>query len=100
MPRWLTSEFAYRGEGQSTGGMPGKARAKMPKIKSRSDLFKGQMVEKPKCAIVVGHRPHPDGQAIYACPGCGEHMDADECDVLGAEPGCVFCTTCSTEFEL
>jgi hypothetical protein len=68
------------------------------KIRSQNELFRGQMVNKPKPAIVVGQ--HPEEGPIYCCPHCGAHATADECDVMGAEPDCVFCPNCNGEFEL
>lgn len=66
-------------------------------IPSQNSLFRGEMVEKPRLAIVVGH--DADGWSIYACPNCGHRASIWDCDVLGAEPGCAFCNQCHQEFE-
>lgn len=67
------------------------------KIKSRSDLFRGMLIDKPPTALVVGYDPaHGD---IYACPKCGNRAHADDCDVCGAEPDCLFCNQCNGELS-
>ena len=33
--------------------------------------------------------------ATVTCPACGETSTLDECDVLGADPGDVYCPCCS-----
>lgn len=38
------------------------------------------------------------GADIYRCPHCGKIADAEGCDVLGADEGCLFCTDCHCEF--
>ena len=35
----------------------------------------------------------------YECPQCEWRGNLDDCDVLGADPGCVFCPECEQEFE-
>lgn len=47
-------------------------------------------------AIVVNAS---DDDPIYRCPGCGKESDCDGCDVIGADPGCLFCTDCHCEFQ-
>jgi hypothetical protein len=68
----------------------------MAKIKSKSDLFPGKLVKKPKRAKVIHDA---EGNALYVCPYCGHTDDADGCDIMGAEPGCMFCLKCSGEFQ-
>jgi hypothetical protein len=61
-------------------------------------MFRGQIVNKPKPALVVGETPYPEGAPIYACPHCA--FQSEDYDILGAEPGCGFCHRCNGEFEL
>ena len=67
------------------------------KIRSRSDLFKGELVEKPKKAKSVVYNANEE--PVWKCPNCGEMVDVNGCDVIGAEPGCLFCNRCNMEFE-
>lgn len=68
----------------------------MPTIKSKSDLFPGMEIEKPKQAtFICGAK----GEPIYTCPYCGNASDADGCDVVGAEPDGLFCNQCNREFR-
>jgi hypothetical protein len=67
------------------------------KILSKNDLFKGQLIDKPKRATYIFG---PDGEPIYTCPNCKDTMTAEECDVIGAEDGCLFCNSCNREFEM
>ena len=39
------------------------------------------------------------GEPIYTCPHCGNQASEDDCDGIGAEPGCLFCNQCNQEFE-
>lgn len=48
-------------------------------------------------ALIVGERM-PDGDDIYLCPYCHNEATAEECDVLGADWGNLFCNTCGREF--
>jgi hypothetical protein len=66
-------------------------------IKSKNDLFRGQKVPKPKRPKIIYDA---EGIGIYTCPHCGKVADIEACDVMGAEPDCVFCEHCSGEFEL
>lgn len=70
-------------------------------IESRNGLFAGEMVRKPRYADIVGTIIY-DGEeiSIYECPECRNIATIEECDVIGAEPGCVFCNVCSCEFEV
>lgn len=67
-------------------------------IASRNSLFLGELVDKPRPALVIGE--NADGAEIYECPDCGSSVTFDECGVVGAEPGCAFCSQCSCEFEV
>ncbi len=67
------------------------------KIKSRNSLFLGQTFEKPKRATVIFGA---QDEAIYTCPYCKKQSCEDECDVMGAEPDCMFCNKCNREFEI
>lgn len=69
----------------------------MPKIKSRNPIFKEEKIEKPKPALVIANTM--GGACIYQCPTCGAHLTEDDCDVIGAEPDCLFCNQCSHEFR-
>lgn len=69
----------------------------MALIESRNGLFKGEMVKKPLRATVIYDA---QGEPVYGCPHCGNVATADECDCIGAEPGCLFCNKCSGEFEM
>lgn len=40
-----------------------------------------------------------DGFPIYVCPHCRNEAAVEECDVMGADEGCVFCNQCSLEFK-
>jgi hypothetical protein len=83
---------------ESEGDMAGDDPTNADLIVSKSDLFRGDLVERPKKALVVGK--DEEEFPIYACPKCGNQATAEQCDVLGAEPDCVFCQKCHTEFEL
>jgi hypothetical protein len=68
-----------------------------PQIVSKSDLFRGEMVNKPKpCKTIYDSM----GEPLYICPSCGNCANSDNCGVVGAEPGCLFCNQCNTEFEV
>lgn len=67
-------------------------------IKSKNDLFLGELVDKPLRVKVT--LSTSDDEPIYKCPHCGEMITDDDCGVLGAEPGCLFCNKCNREFEL
>ncbi len=69
----------------------------MSKIKSKSDLFPGMVIEKPKMATFIYDA---QGVHLYRCPYCKNVADSDECDVCGAEPDCLFCNQCNREFEM
>lgn len=49
-------------------------------------------------AMIVGENDDT-GMPIYKCPECGKEEDCYGCDVLGADPGCLFCTNCHCEFK-
>jgi hypothetical protein len=68
----------------------------MATIKSKSDLFRGEMVEKPRRAQVSYDAA---GVPQYVCPNCSNFAGEDDCDVMGAEPNCLFCNQCNREFE-
>ena len=40
-----------------------------------------------------------DGDELIECPACGEKEFLDGYDVIGADPGCIFCTACHCEFD-
>jgi hypothetical protein len=65
-------------------------------IVSQKDLFRGQLIEEPRRAKVIYRA---DGEPMYVCPNCGHTDDADGCDVIGAEAGCLFCCNCHAEFQ-
>lgn len=67
-------------------------------IISRSDLFAGELVDKPKLASIALYGP--DGEPLWKCPNCGNVAGEDDCGILGAEPGCMFCNQCNREFEM
>lgn len=69
----------------------------MPTIKSKNNLFLEMEIEKPKLAT---HIINVEGDEIYKCPHCGNCATADECDVIGAEPNCLFCNKCNREFSV
>lgn len=73
--------------------------AKIPptKIRSRHPWFKGQLIDKPQTALVIGYDPE-EGD-IYACPYCGHQATADGCDCVGAEDGNLCCLACNREFS-
>jgi hypothetical protein len=50
----------------------------------------------PRATFVLG----PDEAPIYHCPHCGNDATDEECDVLGAEFGCLFCNQCNREFAM
>lgn len=50
-------------------------------------------------AVIVGE-VEDTGAPIYRCPECGHESDAEGCDVMGADPGCLFCNQCNTEFDV
>lgn len=70
---------------------------KIKMIKSRNSLFRGEMIEKPKQAKCIYDA---SGEALYTCPNCGNVSDTDGCDIIGAEPGCLFCNQCNREFAM
>lgn len=66
-------------------------------IVTQNDLFRGQVFPKPpKAKLIFDARD----REVTACPHCGKAVAIEECDVLGAEPNCVFCAHCSGEFEM
>lgn len=40
------------------------------------------------------------GAPIYRCPNCGREDDAEGCDVMFADPGCLFCNGCGYQFAV
>jgi hypothetical protein len=64
-------------------------------VVSRSDLFKGDIVDAPKPASAIIDLP--DGDRAITCPGCGKQVLESDCDDIGAEPDCVFCCECGQE---
>jgi hypothetical protein len=65
-------------------------------IISKSDLFCGDLVDKPLPATsILG----ADGEPIYKCPHCGNQAGAEQCGVGGAEPHCLMCNQCNLEFH-
>lgn len=68
------------------------------KIKSQNSVTKGELIDKPPRATIALYTP--EGEPMYRCPHCGNVEDADGCDCLGAEPGCLFCNQCNGEFEM
>lgn len=70
----------------------------MAKIRSKNELFRGKMIVKPKQAIVAGE--DAEGFDIFQCPNCGNRATAEDCDVCGAEPDCLFCNQCNREFHV
>jgi len=40
-----------------------------------------------------------DDDDVITCGECGESAVLDDFDVMGAEPGCLFCRNCQTEVE-
>lgn len=67
-----------------------------PMIESRNSLFRGELIPKPLPATVIYDAKE---EPLYTCPYCGHVSDADGCDFIGAEPGCMFCNQCNREFE-
>lgn len=65
-------------------------------IKSKSDLFTDMNIEKLKQATVIYDAK---GEPLYKCPNCGNIASDEECDVIGAEPDCLFCNQCNHEFH-
>lgn len=62
-----------------------------------SKTFPVQMIDKPPHASFIYRA---DGELIYTCPHCKKMIgDYDDCDVMGAEPGCLFCPFCNGEFH-
>lgn len=74
-------------------------KAKPKQIVSRSDLFEGELVDKPKLALFSTEMDE-DGEQKWICPNCAAVIGPDDCDVCGAEPGCLFCNQCNREFEI
>lgn len=37
---------------------------------------------------------------MVACPQCGHREAVEECEILGADEGCVFCNKCDTEMDV
>jgi hypothetical protein len=52
--------------------------------------------EHPKAII----HEQPDGTEILECPGCGWKSEVDGWDVMGADPGCLFCNGCCLEVKV
>lgn len=67
-------------------------------IISKSDLFRGQIVDEPMTAVIVGE--DADGDEIYACPACGQIQTSLQAYICGSEPGAAFCWKCNQEFYL
>ena len=67
------------------------------KIKSRNELFRGEVIEKPKRAKVIYDAA---GEPLFRCPNCGNLAHPDDCEIIGAEPGCLFCNQCNREFAM
>jgi hypothetical protein len=67
------------------------------KIKSRNSLFLGEKVDKPKRVRTTIY--DAEGEPIMKCPHCKAMITYDDCDVCGAEPGCMFCNKCNREIE-
>lgn len=38
-------------------------------------------------------------EEIVRCPVCGNEEEIDGYDVIGADPGCLFCNQCDTEID-
>jgi len=68
------------------------------RIRSKNKLLKGQLIEKPPKATVVGE--DEDGYDIFLCPHCKKQTTWQDCDICGAEPDCMFCRECNMEFEV
>jgi hypothetical protein len=66
-------------------------------IHSKSDLCRGELVEKPRRVKTVIY--DKDDEPICKCPNCGAMNSEDDCDMGGCEPGCLFCNQCNREFE-
>lgn len=81
---------------RTAGGAAAREDVISEMIESRNEFFPGMMIEKPKRATVIYDAR---GMALYTCPYCGNVSDEDGCDVMGAEPNCLFCNQCHGEFE-
>jgi hypothetical protein len=66
-------------------------------IKSRNELFRGELIDKPPRAKVIYDAK---GESMFVCPHCKHTAHPEDCDILGAEPGCLFCNQCNREFEM
>jgi len=49
-------------------------------------------------ALIVGKTK--DGWSIYRCPECGHEASDMDCDIIGADDECLFCTRCHCEFRV
>ena len=67
-------------------------------IISESELFNGELVDKPMTGLVVGI--DADGDDIFACPKCKQPQTVMQASICGNEPGAVFCWKCNQEFYL
>ena len=65
-------------------------------VPDRSGLFPGEMFPKPLASLLV---VPVGGEDLHKCPYCNGLVDADRCDAMGADLGCVFCELCGREFR-
>lgn len=70
----------------------------MNQIISKGDLFKGELVDEPLNALVVGE--DAEGEEIYGCPKCSWRGTVMDCGIVGAEPGAAFCWSCGQEMYI
>ena len=68
-------------------------------IRSRNPMFKGMPIDPPRPPTARLTLPGEDDEALK-CPWCGAMVTIDECDCIGAEPDCVFCSNCNRELQL
>lgn len=61
---------------------------------SKNSLFKGELVDMPLRAKGGVHLPGDEYE--FTCPHCSSRVKESQCDVVGAEPGAVFCV-CNRE---
>lgn len=63
------------------------------------DAVDNLIKDKPKPPKAEMVRDDDDLGPIWKCPHCGHAEDADACDCVLADPGCLFCNQCGGEFE-